>query len=140
MQKERKSNNSNAGKKTSNSCCQYNACFCIDLTQATTALSLGDGSGNTALLRRYKQEGLSPTQWGGNVEFTGLQGPFLLSGWKRQEDDLEDMFLQIERKFIIVKLVPPGGFSIGMIELICVDKTTKKLLKLLLIPWLTCLV
>ena len=111
-----------------------------ELTQAnTTALSIGDRSGYASLLRRYKENGISPTQWGGHVDFSGLQGPWLIGGWKKQEDDPEDEFLQIERKFTIVRLVPPSGFSIGMIELTWVDKEIKKQLKLL-IPWPTCFV
>ena len=38
-----------------------------------------------------------------------------------------------------MRLVPPSGFSIGMIELACVDKVIKKQL-MLLFPWPTCLV
>ena len=51
-----------------------------ELTQATTILILGDRSGHTFLLRRYKGNGLFPTQWGGHVKFTGLQGPWLIGG------------------------------------------------------------
>ena len=53
-----------------------------ELTQATTALSIGDRLGYASLLRRYKDNGLSPMQWGGHVEFTGLHGPSLIGAWK----------------------------------------------------------
>ena len=126
-------------KKQATAAVNSEPAYVQELTQATTALTLGDRSGNAALLQKYKDEGLAPTQWGGHVEFTSLQGPWLIGGWKRQEDDPDNEFLQIEHKYTIVRLVPPSGFSIGMIELLCVDKEIKKKLKLL-IPWPTCFV
>ena len=72
------------------------------LTKATTTLSLGDKSSNGAILKSYKEEGHSPTQWGGHVDVTGLRGPYLIGGWKRQEDDPDNKFVQIKRKFTIV--------------------------------------
>ena len=69
-------------KKQATAAVNSEPAYVQELTQATTALTLGDRSGNAALLRRYKEEGLSPTQWGGHVEFTGLQGPSLIGGWK----------------------------------------------------------